>query len=159
MPSDFFKMKVWLSQFSSVAQWCPNLCNPMDCSTADFPVHHRLPELAQTHVHQVDDAIQPSHLLLSPSPPDFNLSQHQGLFQGVSFSYQVAIVLEFQLQHQSFQWISRTDFLRTDWFDLFAVQGTLKSLLQHNLKASVPCCSTFFMVQLSQPYKTTGKKP
>ena len=76
-----------------------------------FSVHHQLPELAQTHVHRVDDAIQPSHPLLSPSLPAFNLSQHQGLFQWVSSSYQVAKVLEFQLRHQFFQWIFRTDFL------------------------------------------------
>ena len=69
------------SQFSSVAQSCPTLCDPMDCSMPGFPVHHQLPELNQTHVHQVSDAIQPSHPLSSPSPPDFNLSQHQGLFQ------------------------------------------------------------------------------
>ena len=71
----------------------------MDCSTPGFPVLHHLPEFAQTHVHQVGDVIQPSHPLLSRSPPAFNLSQHQGLFQGVSSSYQVAKVLEFQLQH------------------------------------------------------------
>ena len=82
---------------------CPTLCNPMDCSMLGFPVHHQLPELAQTHVHQVGDAIQPFHPLSSPSPPVLNLSQHQGLFQLVSSSYQVAKVLEFQLQHQSFQ--------------------------------------------------------
>ena len=75
----------------------------MDCSTPGFPVHHQLPELAQTHVHRVGDAIQPSHLLLSPSPPAFNLFQNWGLFQGVSSSHQVTKVLEFQLQHQSFQ--------------------------------------------------------
>jgi len=95
---------------SSVAQLCPTLCNPMDCSTPGFSVHHQLPELEQTHVHQVGDANQPSHHLLPPSPPAFNLSQHQGL-QGVSSSHQVATVLELQLQHQSFQWIVRTDFL------------------------------------------------
>ena len=97
--------------FSSVAQSCPTLCDPMDCSTPGLPVHHQLPEFTQTHVHWVGDAIQPSHPLLSPSPPAFNLSQHQGLFQWVSSSNQVAKVLEFQLQHQSFQWIFRTDFL------------------------------------------------
>ena len=90
-------------QFSSVAQSCPTLCDPMDCSTPGFPVH-QLPELAQTHVHRVDDAIQPSHPLPSPSPPVPNLSQHQGLFQEVSSSQQVGKVLEFQLQQQSFQW-------------------------------------------------------
>ena len=91
------------SQFGSVTQSCPVLCDPMDCSTPGLPVHHQLPELAQTHVHQVGGAIQPSHPLSSPSPPAFNLSQHQGLFQSVGSSHQVAEVLEFQLQHQSFQ--------------------------------------------------------
>ena len=99
----------------------------MDCSMLDIPVHHQLLKFTQTHVHWVSDVIQPSHPLSSSSPPAFNLSQHQGLFQWVSSSYQVAKVLEFQLQHQSFQWISRTVI---DWFDL-TVQGTLKSLLQH----------------------------
>ena len=97
-------------QFSSVDQSCLTLCKPMDCSTPDFPVHHQLPEFTQIHVHWVSDAIQPFHPLSSPSPPAFNLSQHQGLFQWVSSSHQVAKVLEFQLQHQSFQWIFRTDF-------------------------------------------------
>ena len=85
------------SQFSSVAQSCPTLCDPMDCSTPGLPVHHQLLELAQTHVHWVGVAIQPSHPLLSPSPPAFNLSQHQGLFQWVSSLHQVAKVLELQL--------------------------------------------------------------
>ena len=84
----------------------------MDCSMPGFTVHHQLPGLAQTYVHWDGDAIQPSHPLLSPSPPAFNLSQHQGLFQWVSYSHQVAKVLEFQLQHQSFQWMFRTDFLQ-----------------------------------------------
>ena len=96
------------NQFSSVTRSCPT--DSMDCSMAGFLVHHQLPELAQTHVHQVDDTIQPSHPLSSPSPPAFNLSQHQGLFQGVSSSHQVAKVLELQLQHQSFQWIFSADF-------------------------------------------------
>ena len=90
-------------QFSSVAQSCLTLCDPMNCSTPDLPVHHQLWEFTQTHVHRISDAIQPSHPLLSPSPPALNLSQHQGLFQGVSSSHQVAKLLEFQLQHQSFQ--------------------------------------------------------
>ena len=98
-------------QFSSVAESCPTFCNPMDCSRSGFPVHHQLPELAQTHVHWVSDAIQPSHPLSFSSPPTFNLSQHQGLFKWVSSSHQMAKVLEFQHQHQSFQWILRTDFL------------------------------------------------
>ena len=93
------------------AQSCPTLCNPKDCSMPGFPVHHQLLELAQTHVHRVSDAIQPFHPLSSPSPPAFNLSQHQGLFQWVSSLHQVAKVLEFQLQHQSFQWTLRTDLL------------------------------------------------
>ena len=84
----------------------------MDWTTPGFPVHHQLPELTQTHVHWVSDAIQPSHPLSSPSPPAFNLSQHQGHFPWVSSSHQEAEVLERQLQHQSFQWIFRTDFLQ-----------------------------------------------
>ena len=99
-------------QFSSVAQSCPTLCDSMDCSTPGLPVHHQLSEFAQTHVHGVGDAIQPSHPLSSPSPPAFSLSQHQGFFQWVSASHQVAKVLEFQLQHQSFQWIFRADLLQ-----------------------------------------------
>ena len=87
------------------------LCDIMDWSTLDFPVPHHLPELAQTHVLSVDDAIQPSHPLLSPLPPAFNLSQHQGLFWWVSSSHQIAKVLELQLQHQSFQWIFKVGFL------------------------------------------------
>ena len=101
-------------QFSSVTQSCLTLCNPMDCSTPGFPIHHQLLKLAQTHVHRVSDAIQASHPLLSPSPHAFNLSQHNGLYRWVSFSHQVAKVLEFQLQLQSFQWIVRIDFLY-DW--------------------------------------------
>ena len=96
---------------SSVAQSCPSLFDLMDCSTPGFPVQHQLPELAQTHVHPVGDAIQPSLPLSSPSPPAFNLLQHQGIFQWVCSSHQVAKVLELQFQHQSFQWIFRTGFL------------------------------------------------
>ena len=87
------------------------LWNPKGCSTPGFPVQHQLLEFTQTHVHTFGDAIQPSHPLSSPSPPAFNLSQHQGLFKWVSSLHQVAKVLEFQLQHQSFQWIFRTDSL------------------------------------------------
>ena len=144
--------------FSSVAQSCLTLCKPMNCSTPGLTVHHQLPESTQTHVHWVDDAIQPSRPPLSPSPPAFNLSQHQGLFKWVSSSHQMAKVSEFQLQHQSFQWTSRTDLLWVDWLDLLAVQGTLKSLLQHHSsKASILQCSAFFIVQLSHPCMTTGK--
>ena len=131
----------------------------MDCRTPGFPVHHhQLPEFTQTHVHWVGDAIQPSHPLSSPSPPALNLSQHQSLFQGVSSLYQLAKVLELQLQYQSFQWISGLISFRMDWLDLLAVQGTLKSLLQHHSsKASILWYSAFFIVQLSHPYMTTGK--
>ena len=90
-------------KFSSVAQSCPTLCEPMDCSMPGFLVYHQLPEFSQTHVHRVGDAIQPSHPLSSPSPPAFNLSQHQGLFQWVSPSHQVAKVLGFQLHHPVLQ--------------------------------------------------------
>ena len=96
-------------QFSSIAQSCPTLCKPMDCSTPGLPIHHQHREFTQIHAHWVGNAIQPSHPLSSPSPTTFNLSQHQGLFQWVSSSHQVVKVLEFQLQHQSFQWIFRTD--------------------------------------------------
>ena len=98
-------------QFSSVGQSCPTLCDAMNHSTPGLPVHHKLPEFTQSHAHRVGDAIQPSHPLLSPSSPAPNPSQHQGLFQWVNFSCEVAKVLEFQLQHQSFQWTSRTDLL------------------------------------------------
>ena len=99
-------------QCSSVTQSCLTLCNPMDCSMPGFLVHHQLLELAKTHVHWIAEAIQPTHRLLSPSPPAFNLSQHQGLFKWVSSLHQVAKVLELQLQHQHFQWIFRTDFFQ-----------------------------------------------
>ena len=95
----------------------------MNCSKPDFPILHHLLEFAQTQVHWVNDATQPSH----PCPPVLNLSQHQGLFQWVGISHQVARVLKLQLQHQSSQWIFRVDSHKIDWFDLFAAQGTLKS--------------------------------
>ena len=147
----------------------------MDCSMPGFSVHHQILEFVQTHVHPVGDAIQLSRPLLSASPPAFKLFQHQGLLQWVSSSYQVAKVLELQLQHQSFQWIFRTDFFWVNWFAVLAVQGILKSLSQqHSSKASIlwcsafcsqmlyhwaipPWCSTFFMAQLLHPYMTTGK--
>ena len=124
-----------------------------------FPVLHQLLELAQTHVHQVSDAIQPSHPLLSPSPSTFNLSQHQGLFQWLTvlcirwpnywrFSFSISPSNEY----------SGLISFRMDWLDLLAVQGTLKSLLQHHSsKASILQHSAFFIVQLSHPYMTTGK--
>ena len=99
-------------QFSSVTQVCPALCSPMDCSIPGFPVLRYLPKFAQTHVHRINDAIQPSSPLLPPSPLALNLSQHQSLFQWVSSSHQVAKVLKLQLWHRSFQWIFRVDFLK-----------------------------------------------
>ena len=98
----------WSIQFSSLPQSCLTLCNPMNRSTPGLPVHHQLPEFTHSHAHWVGDAIQPSHPLSSPSPPAPNPSQHQGLFQWVNSSHEVARVLEFQLQHQSFQWTPRT---------------------------------------------------
>ena len=95
--------------FSSVAQSCPTLCNPMNRSTQCLPAHHQLPEFTQTHVHRAGDAIQPSHPLSSPSPPAPNPSQHQGLFLWVNSLHEVTKVLEFQLHHQSFQLTPRTD--------------------------------------------------
>ena len=95
----------------SVTQSCPTLCDPMNRSTPGFPVHHQLPEFTQTHVHWAGDTIQPSHPLSSPSPPAFNPSQHQGLYKWVSSLNQMAKVLEFQLQHESFQWTPRNDLL------------------------------------------------
>ena len=105
----YMKMIIMCVQVSSVTQSCTTQGDLMDCSTPGFPVHHQLPELTQTHVHWVGDAINPSHPLSSPSPA-FNLSQYWGLFKWVSSLHQVARVLEFQLQHQSFQWMFRTDF-------------------------------------------------
>ena len=121
-----------MPQFSSVAQSCPAVCDPMDCSTPGFPVHHQLLEFTQTHVHWVGDVIQPAHPLLSPSPPTFNLSQLQGLFQWVSSSYQVAKGLEFQLQLSPSNEYSGLISFRIDWFDLLVVQGTLKTLLLYH---------------------------
>ena len=100
------------NSFQLVTQSCLTLWNPMNHSTPGLPAYHQFPESTQTHVHQIGDAIQPSHPLSSPSPPTFNLSQHQGLFQWVNSSHEVAKVLEFQLQHQSFQWTPRTYLLQ-----------------------------------------------
>ena len=151
-------------QFTSVAQPCPALCDPMDCRMPGLPVHHQLPEFTQTHVVSYSNSLSwwciPTILssVIPFSFPSPDLSQHQGLCQWVSSSHQVAKVLEFQLQHQSFQWIFRMISFRMDWLDLLAVQGILKSLLQHHsLKASILRCSAFFIVQLSHPYITTGK--
>ena len=134
------------------------LCIPMDCSTPGSPALHRLLELAQTHVHWVDDAIQPSHPLLSPSPSAFSPSQHQGHFQWVSSLHQVAKGLKRQLQHSPSKECSGLISFRIDCFDLLPVLGMLRSLLQHHTsKASILQRSAFFMAQLSHPYMTTGK--
>ena len=107
----FFLWKVSSVHFILVAQSCPTLCDPMNCSTPGLPVHYQLPEFTQTYVYWVSDAIQPSHPLSSTSPPALNLSQHQGLFKRVSSLHQMAKVLEFQLQDQSLQWTPRTALL------------------------------------------------
>ena len=143
-------------QFSAVVQSCPTLCDLMDCSTSGFLVHHQLLELTQTHVHRVGDTIQPSHPLSSPYPA-FNLSHHQSLFQWVSSSHQVAKVLEFQLQHQSFQWIFRTNFLQ-NWliWSLCSPRNSQESSLTPQFK-SINSWRSAFMVQLSHLSMTTGK--
>ena len=130
----------------------------MNCSTPGLPVHHQLPEFTQTHVHQVGDAIQPSHPLSSPFPPTFNLAQHQGLSNESvlhitwpkywSFSFSISPSNEY----------SGLISFKMDWFDLLAVHGTLRSLLQyHSSKASILHCPAFFIVQLLHPYMTIGK--
>ena len=150
-------------KFSSVTQSCLTLCDPMNRSTPGLSVHHQLPEFTQTYVHWVGHAIQPSHPLSSLSPPALSSlsppaegSQHQGLFQWVNSSHEVAKVLEFQFSPSN-EHPGLISF-RMDWLDLLAVQRTLKSLLQyHSSKASILWCSAFFTVQLSHPYMTTGK--
>ena len=130
----------------------------MGCSTPGFPVHHQLPELAQTYVHQVSDAVQPSHPLSFPSYPAFSLSQHQGLFWWLSSRIRWSKYWSFSFSISSSNDYSRLSSFRIDWFDLLAVQGTLKSLLQHHSsKASILWFSAFLTVQLSHPYMTTGK--
>ena len=142
----------------SVTKLCPTLCNSMDCSTPGFPVLPYLPEFSQIHVHWVNDAIQPSHPLSPSSAPSLNLSQNQHFFSSES-----ALRIRW-LKHWSFSFsISPSSEYaglissRIDWFDLLAVQGTLKSLLHHSSKASILLCSAFFIVQLFHPYMTTGK--
>ena len=157
--------------FSSVAQSCPTLCDPRDCSTPGLPVHHQLLELLKTHVHWVSDAIQPSHPLSSPSAPAFNLSQHQGLFQWVNSLHQRISPnywvkkIKIWPKYWSFSFsispsneYSELISFRMDWLDLLAVQGTLKSLVQHHSsKALILRHSAFFIVQISHPCMTTGK--
>ena len=145
-------LNVWLSVYNcccSVAKSCLTLCDPMDCSTPGLAVLHYLPELPQTHVHWINDVIQPPHPLSSAPPPAFSLSQPQGLGQWVDSSYQVAKVLE--LQHQSFHRIFKVDFL-WNW-PLSCPRDSQES----SPKASVLQRSAFFMVQLSHPYMTNGK--
>ena len=142
---------------TAFSQLCLTLCDPMSWSTPGLPVHHQLPESTQTHVHRVDDAIQPSHPLSSPSPPALNLSQQQGSNESVlrirwpkywSFSLSISPSNE----HPGV--IS----FRMDWLDFLALQGTLKSLLQHHSsKASILLRSGFFIVQLSCPYRPLEK--
>ena len=145
-------------QFSSVAQSCPTICDPMNCSTPGLPVHHQLPEFTQTHVHWVSDAIQPPHPRSSPSPPAPNLSQHQSLFQWVNSSHEVAKYWSFSFSISPSNEHPGLISFRMNWLDFLAVQGTLKSLLQHHSsKASVLRRSAFFTVQLWHPYMTTGK--
>ena len=148
---------LWDNLDSWVAQSCPTLCKPVDCSTPGLPVHHQLPEFTQTHVHRVSDAIQPSHPL-SPSPPAFTLSQLQGLFKWVSSSHQVTKYRSFSFSICPSNEHPGLISFRMDWLDLLAVQGTLRCLLQHHSsKASILWCSAFLTVQLSHPYMTTGK--
>ena len=145
-------------QFSSVAQSCMTLCNPMDCSTPGLPVHHQIPEFTKTHVHWVGDAIQPSHPLSSPSPLALNLSQHQSLLNESALCITWPKYWSFSFNISPSNEHPGLISFRMDWLDLLAVQGTLKSLLQHHSsKGSILWCSAFFIVQLSHPYMTTGK--
>ena len=146
------------SSSSSLSQSCPTLCDPMDCSTPGLPVHYKLLELSQTHVHWVGDAIQPSHplslLLLPPSIfPSIRVFSNESVLhirwpKYWSFRFSISLSNEY----------SGLISFRMDWLDLLAVQETLKSLLQHHSsKASILWSSAFFIVQLSHPYMTTGK--
>jgi len=121
-------------------------CNPMDYTMPGFPVHQQLPEPTQTHIHHIGGAIQPSHPLLSPYPPAFDLSQHQGLFQWVTSLHQVAKVLEFLLQHQPFQWIFRTDFL---WFWMTGWVSLQSKGLSRVFSNTTVQKHPFFSIQLS----------
>ena len=130
----------------------------MDYSTPGFPVLHHCPEFAQIHFHWVGDAIQPSHPLSAPSPPTFNLSQHQNLFNESVLRIRWPKYWSFSFNISPSNEYSGLISFKMDWLDLLAVQGTLKSLLQHrSSKALILLCSAFFIVQLSHPYMTTGK--
>ena len=142
---------------SSVAQSCLTLCDPMVCSIPGLPVPHQLPQLAQTHVHRVSDAIQPSHPLLSPSPPTPSLSQHQGFSHESVFPIRWPKYWTVSFSISSSSEYSGFPLGQSDLISLL-VQGSLRSLLQHHsLTASILWHSAFFTVQLSQPYVTTGK--
>ena len=145
------------NQFSSVAQSCPTLCNPMGCSTPGFLVNHQLLEPTQTHIHRIGDAIPPSHPLSSPSPPAFNLSQPHSLFHWVSSSHRWPKYWSFSFSISPSNKYSGLISFRMDWLELLVVQGTVKILQHHSSKALVLWCSAFFIVRLSHPYLTTGK--
>ena len=145
--------------FSSVSQSCPTLCDPMNCSTPGLTVHHQLPEFTQTHVHWVGDAIQISHPLLFPSLPAFNLSQHQGLFKWVSSLHQVAKVLEFQLQHLSFHWISGLVSFGMDLLDFLAVQGTLRVFSNTTVQKHQFFCTQLSLYSISHIHTWPLEKP
>ena len=134
------------------------LCDSMNPSTPGLPVHHHLPEFTQTHIHRVGDAIQPSHPLSSPFPPATNPSQHQSLFHKSTLCVRWPKYWSFSFSIIPSKEHPGLIFFRMDWLDLLAVQGTLKSLLQHHSsKASILRRSAFFTIQLSHPYMTTGK--
>ena len=144
--------------FSSFAQSYPTLCDLMNHSMSVLPVHHQLPESTQTHVHRAGDAIQPSHPLLSPSLPAFNLSQHQDLSNESALHSRWPKCWSFSFSISPSNEHPGLISFRMDWLDLLAVQRTLKSLLHHHSsKASIFQHSAFFIVQLSHPYMTTGK--
>ena len=131
----------------SVTKSCPTLYHPMDCSTPGLPVLHYLLKFAQTHVHQVSDAIQPSHPLLFPSPPAFNLSQHQDLFQWIGSSHQVAKEWSFSINPSNEYW--GLIFFRIDWFDLFVLQRTLESSPAPPFESINSSTLSFFIIQVS----------
>ena len=139
-------------QFSSVAQSCPTVCDPMNHSMPGLPVHHHLPEFTQTHVHRVGDAIQPSHPLSSPSPRALNPPSIRVFSNETTRRMRWPKYWSFSFSIIPSKEIPGLISFRMDWLDLLVVQGTLKSLLQHpSSKASILRCSAFFTVQLSHP--------
>jgi len=161
-PSRIMKIKAkinkWNIQFSSVAKSCPTLCDPMNHSMPGLPVHHQLPEFTQTHIHPVSDAIQPSHPLSSPSPPAPNPSQHWVFSNDSTLCMRCPKYWSFSFSISPSNEHPGLISFMMDWLDLLAVQGTLKSLLQHHTsKELILQHSAFFTVQLSHPYMTTGK--